>query len=149
KTSLMVGMGMTERQGGSDLRSNMTLASAVSVAGRGRKYLLAGHRWFFSSPASDAHLVLASHVIQFSCFYVPRWLDEQRRNTTYLQRIKDKLGNRSNASVEVEFHNAVGTLIGEEGRGIAMLAEMASYTRLDCILGGSAILRQAVVQALH
>lgn len=149
KTSLMVGMGMTERQGGSDLRSNMTQASPVGAAGRGREYLLTGHKWFFSSPTSDAHLVLASHDNQFSCFYVPRWLDDQRKNRIYLQRIKDKLGNRSNASVEVEFNEAVGTLIGEEGRGIAMLAEMASYTRLDCILGSSAILRQAVVQALH
>ncbi|MBP6020268.1 MAG: acyl-CoA dehydrogenase family protein, partial [Burkholderiaceae bacterium] len=91
KSSMMVGMGMTEKQGGSDLRSNLTQAEPVGVAGRGRDYLLQGHKWFFSSPMSDAHLVLASHNNRFSCFYVPRWLDETRKNNVYMQRIKDKL----------------------------------------------------------
>ncbi|NYT65863.1 acyl-CoA dehydrogenase family protein [Alcaligenaceae bacterium] len=149
KRSMMVGMGMTEKQGGSDLRSNLTQAEPVGAAGRGRDYLLRGHKWFFSSPTSDAHLVLASHNNQFSCFYVPRWLDETHKNNVYIQRIKDKLGNRSNASVEVEFHDAVGILVGEEGKGIANLARMASLTRLDCVLGSTALLRQAVVQAIH
>lgn len=149
KTSMMVGMGMTEKQGGSDLRSNLTQAEPVGVAGRGHDYLLRGHKWFFSSPMSDAHLVLASHNNRFSCFYVPRWLDETRKNNVYIQRIKDKLGNCSNASVEVEFHNALGVLVGEEGKGIATLARMASLTRLDCVLGSAALLRQAVVQAIH
>lgn len=149
KNSMMVGMGMTEKQGGSDLRSNTTYAEPVAASGRGHDYLLLGHKWFFSSPMSDAHLVLANHKQQLSCFYVPRWLDESRKNKIHIQRIKDKLGNRSNASVEVEFHQAVGTLVGDEGKGIATLAEMASYTRLDCVLGSTALLRQAVVQALH
>lgn len=149
KTSMMVGMGMTEKQGGSDLRSNSTSAEPVAASGRGKNYLLLGHKWFFSSPMSDAHLVLATHKQKLSCFYVPRWLDETRKNKVHILRIKDKLGNRSNASVEVEFHQAVGTLIGVEGKGIATLANMASYTRLDCVLGSTALLRQAVVQALH
>lgn len=149
KTSMMVGMGMTEKQGGSDLRVNTTYAEPVAASGRGHNYLLLGHKWFFSSPMSDAHLVLATHKQQLSCFYVPRWLDESRKNKIHIQRIKDKLGNRSNASVEVEFHQAVGTLVGVEGKGIATLAKMASYTRLDCVLGSTGLLRHAVVQALH
>lgn len=149
KSSMMVGMGMTEKQGGSDLRSNLTQAEPVGVAGRGHDYILQGHKWFFSSPTSDAHLVLANHNNLFSCFYVPRWLDETRKNNIYIQRIKDKLGNRSNASVEVEFHKALGVQVGEEGKGIATLARMASLTRLDCVLGSTALLRQAVVQAIH
>src|SRR5690606_22688717 len=103
----------------------------------------------FSSPMSDAHLVLARHDDVFSCFYVPRWLDDGSRNALRMQRLKDKLGNHSNASAEVEFTDATGVLTGEEGRGIATLVEMASYTRLDCVLGSTALLRQALVQALH
>ena len=149
KTSMMVGMGMTEKQGGSDLRSNTTWAVPMDGAGRGAAYRIVGHKWFFSSPMSDAHLVLARHDDAFSCFYVPRWLDDGSKNAVHIQRIKNKLGNSSNASVEVEFRDAVGVMIGEEGRGIATLVEMASYTRLDCVLGSTALLRQAVVQAMH
>ncbi len=149
KTSMMVGMGMTEKQGGSDLRSNTTQAMPVNGAGRGAVYRLVGHKWFFSSPMSDAHLVLAKHDGAFSCFYLPRWLDDGSKNAIRIQRIKNKMGNRSNASVEVEFQDAIGVLIGEEGRGVATLVEMASYTRLDCVLGSAALLRHAVVQALH
>lgn len=147
KTSMMVGMGMTEKQGGSDLRSNTTQAAPADAAGNA--WHLRGHKWFFSSPMSDAHLVLARHEDDYSCFYVPRWLDDGSRNAVHIQRIKNKLGNRSNASVEVEFDNAIGVPVGEQGRGIAVLIEMASYTRLDCVLGSTALLRQALVQAIY
>jgi putative acyl-CoA dehydrogenase len=149
KTSMMVGMGMTEKQGGSDLRGTSTRAEPLGQPGRGQTYRLVGHKWFFSSPMSDAHLVLARHGETYSCFYVPRWLDDGSKNPVHIQRLKNKLGNASNASVEVEFHDATGVLVGEEGRGIPTLVEMASYTRLDCVLGSTALLRQAVVQALH
>ncbi|NYT86520.1 isovaleryl-CoA dehydrogenase [Pollutimonas harenae] len=149
KTSMMVGMGMTEKQGGSDLRSNTTRAVPLGTGGRGMPYRLTGHKWFFSSPTSDAHLVLAGHDEVFSCFYVPRWLDDGSRNSVHIQRLKNKMGNASNASAEVEFQDATGVLVGEAGRGIATLVEMASYTRLDCVLGSAALLRQGLVQALH
>ncbi len=149
KSSMMVGMGMTEKQGGSDLRSNTTRADPIGQAGRGALYRLLGHKWFFSSPTSDAHLVLARDGEAYSCFYVPRWLDDGSRNSVRIQRLKDKLGNGSNASAEVEFQDALGVLVGEEGRGIATLVEMAAYTRLDCVLGSAALQRQAVVQAVH
>lgn len=149
KRSMMVGMGMTEKQGGSDLRSNTTRATAIGAGGRGGAYRLTGHKWFLSSPMSDAHLVLAGHEEQFSCFYVPRWHPEGRKNAVCMQRAKDKMGNRSNSSVEVEFQDAYGVLVGEPGRGIATLVEMAAHTRLDCVLGSAALLRQALVQALH
>ncbi len=149
KTSMTIGMGMTEKQGGSDLRRNMTAALPVGRAGRGASYRLTGHKWFFSAPTADAHLVLARTGDAFSCFYLPRWLSDGRRNGIRLQRLKDKLGNKSNASGEVEFLEAEGILIGEPGRGIATLVGMAFYTRIDCVLGSAALLRQALVQALH
>lgn len=149
KAGMMIGMGMTEKQGGSDLRSNTTQATPVGAGGRGAEYSLLGHKWFFSSPTSDAHLVLARHEDRLSCFYVPRWRDDGSKNPVQIQRLKNKMGNRSNASAEVEFNDARAILVGEEGRGIATLIEMASCTRLDCVLGSAALLRQAVVQALH
>ncbi|MGB6103476.1 MAG: acyl-CoA dehydrogenase family protein [Pusillimonas sp.] len=150
KTSMTIGMGMTEKQGGSDLRGNTTRAVALGPAGRGNPYRLTGHKWFFSSPMSDAHLVLAGHEDVFSCFYVPRWLDDGSRNSGLrIQRLKNKMGNVSNASAEIELQDATGVLVGEAGRGIATLVEMASYTRLDCVLGSTALLRQGLVQALH
>src|SRR5690606_20849450 len=149
KVSMMIGMGMTEKQGGSDLRSNTTRAVSLGPGGRGNLYRVTGHKWFFSSPTSDAHLVLAGHEDVFSCFYVPRWLDDGSRNTLHIQRLKNKLGNASNASAEVELQDATGILVGEPGRGIATLVDMASYTRLDCVLGSAALLRQGLVQALH
>lgn len=147
KASMMIGMGMTEKQGGSDLRSNTTHAHVLDAAGGWCR--LTGHKWFFSSPTSDAHLLLAREGEGYSCFYVPRWLEDGQRNTVQIQRLKDKMGNRSNASAEVEFIDALGRRVGPEGRGIATLAEMASTTRLDCVLGSTAVLRQALVQALH
>jgi len=147
KDSMMVGMGLTERQGGSDLRS---VTSRAEAAGEGDGwYRLSGHKWFFSSPMSDAHLVLARDEEGHGCFYVSRWLEDGRLNGVRIQRLKDKLGNRSNASVEVEFEGVLGRRVGPPGRGIRTLVEMASYTRLDCVLGSAALLRQAVVQAIH
>ncbi|WP_269497705.1 acyl-CoA dehydrogenase family protein [Castellaniella sp. S9] len=147
KASMMVGMGLTERQGGSDLRGSTS--RAVAAPEGGGWYRLSGHKWFFSSPTSDAHLVLARDEEGFGCFYVPRWLEDGQRNGVRIQRLKDKLGNRSNASAEVEFDDALGRRVGPAGRGIRTLVEMAAYTRLDCVLGSAALLRQAVVQAVH
>lgn len=146
KHSLCIGMGMTEKQGGSDLRSNATQAHA---SGNGDTHVLTGHKWFFSAPMSDAHIVLANVGQELSCFFVPRWRFEGGRNAIEVQRLKDKLGNRSNASAEVEFRDAEGRLLGEPGRGIATIIEMAAHTRLDCVLGSAALMRQALVQALH
>ncbi len=145
KQSMMVGMGLTEKQGGSDLRSCSSRAERLD----GGWYRLTGHKWFFSSPMSDAHLMLARGDEGLSCFYVPRWLDDGQRNPVHIMRLKDKLGNRANASVEVEFDGALGRRVGEPGRGIATLVRMASLTRLDCVLGSTALLRQALVQGIH
>ncbi|MGI4937578.1 MAG: acyl-CoA dehydrogenase family protein, partial [Janthinobacterium lividum] len=149
KTAIWLGMGMTEKQGGSDLRSNASLATPIDGTGRGATYALDGHKWFFSAPMSDAHLVLAQTAEGLSCFFLPRWRSDGSRNTVHIQRLKDKLGNRSNASAEVEFHQAQAVLVGEPGRGIATMIEMANHTRLDCIIGSAALMRQALVQAIH
>jgi len=152
KRSMMVGMGMTEKQGGSDVRTNQTRAAAAGAAsGRGAEYRLVGHKWFFSAPQCDAHLVLArtSADAPLSCFYVPRYAPDGTRNAIRVQRLKDKLGNRSNASGEVEFVDAYGVMIGDEGRGVPTIIEMANYTRLDCVIGSAALMRAALVQAIH
>ncbi len=149
KPAILVGMGLTEKQGGSDLRGTQTEAIPMDRGGRGTPYLLTGHKWFFSAPMCDAHLVLAVAPEGLSAFFVPRWRADGRKNTVLLQRLKDKLGNRSNASAEVEFVDAHGILVGEPGRGIATLAEMASLTRLDCAIASAALMRQALTQALH
>ncbi|WP_207000138.1 isovaleryl-CoA dehydrogenase [Trinickia mobilis] len=151
KRSMMVGMGMTEKQGGSDVRSNQTRAHAVQHAGRGAEYRLVGHKWFFSAPQCDAHLVLARTDTHegLSCFFVPRFAPDGTKNAVRIQRLKDKLGNRSNASSEVEFLDAYGVMIGEEGRGVPTIIEMANYTRLDCVIGSAALMRAALVQAIH
>ncbi|NMG17647.1 isovaleryl-CoA dehydrogenase [Aromatoleum bremense] len=147
KRSVMIGMGMTEKQGGSDLRANTTRARLLGAGGR--DYALVGHKWFFSVPTCDAHLVLAQASAGPSCFFVPRWLPDGSRNAVRIRRLKDKLGNRSNASAEVEFEDAFGTLVGDEGRGIATIMEMAAQTRLDCVLGSAALMRRALVEAIH
>lgn len=147
KSGALIGMGMTERQGGSDLRANTT--RAVPVDGGSGGWRLTGHKWFFSVPQSDAHLVLAQAPGGLSCFFMPRVLPDGSRNAIRIQRLKDKVGNRSNASAEVEFHDALAVLLGEEGRGVATILEMGTYTRLDCALGGAGLLRGAVAQALH
>jgi putative acyl-CoA dehydrogenase len=152
KTAVMVGMGMTEKQGGSDVRANTTVAVPVRGEGRGAEYALTGHKWFFSAPMCDAHLVVARMGAAdgpLSCFFVPRFRDDGSKNPILIQRLKDKLGNRSNSSSEVEFRGATGILIGEEGRGIPTIIEMATNTRLDCVIGSAALLRAALVQALH
>lgn len=148
KHGALLGMGMTEKQGGSDLRTNTTFAERADGAGT-YTYRLFGHKWFFSAPANDAHLVIARSGGGLSCFFVPRVLPDGSRNAIRLQRLKDKLGNRSNASSEVEFHGALACMIGEEGRGIQTIIEMAMNTRLDCILGTAGMMRRALVEALH
>lgn len=151
KRSLLIGMGMTEKQGGSDVRSNASIAVPMDPLreGRGQAYLLSGHKWFFSAPMCDAHLMLARTENGLSCFFVPRWRPDGTRNPIQIQRLKDKLGNRSNSSSEIEFEDAMGIMVGAEGRGIPTIIEMANHTRLDCIIGSAALMRQALVQAIH
>jgi putative acyl-CoA dehydrogenase len=141
----LIGMGMTEKQGGSDVRANTTQALRTGDG----TYRLTGHKWFFSAPQCDAHLVLAQSDRGLSCFFVPRCLPDGRRNGIEIQRLKDKLGNRSNASAEVEFREAWGYLLGEAGRGVPTILEMGTYTRLDCVIGSAGLMRQCVVQCLH
>jgi putative acyl-CoA dehydrogenase len=145
KTAALLGMGMTENQGGSDLRTNTTRAEP---AGDG-SFRLHGHKWFMSAPMCDAFLVLAQGPKGLSCFLLPRWTPDGERNAIRILRLKDKLGNKSNASSEVEFDGAFAQLIGEEGRGIPTIIEMGNYTRLDCCIGSSGLMRQVVAQAVH
>ncbi|WP_412725621.1 isovaleryl-CoA dehydrogenase [Alteromonas sp. D210916BOD_24] len=145
KNGLTIGMGMTEKQGGSDVRRNTTVATLQSDG----SYRLVGHKFFFSAPMCDAHLVLAQAKGGLSCFLVPRILDNGALNNVRIQRLKDKLGDWSNASSEVEFQEAEAYLLGEEGRGVPVIIDMVSLTRLDCMIGSSALMRQALVQAVH
>ncbi|MBZ0226236.1 MAG: acyl-CoA dehydrogenase family protein [Comamonas sp.] len=150
KPALTIGMGMTEKQGGSDLRTNTTTAVAAGSGAWGDEYLINGHKWFFSAPMCDGHLVLANALEGgLTCFFVPRWRPDGTKNGVHILRLKDKVGDRSNGSGEVEFHDAWGVRVGELGRGIATTVEMASQTRLDCALAGAGLMRQALVQALH
>jgi putative acyl-CoA dehydrogenase len=149
KKSILIGMGMTEKQGGSDVRTNATVARPLNGRGRGAGYALTGHKWFFSAPMCDAHLVLARTEAGVCCFFVPRWRPDGSKNAVLVQRLKDKLGNRSNSSSEVEFQDAFGVMVGEEGRGIPTIIEMANHTRLDCVIGSAALMRHAFVQAAH
>ncbi len=145
KTGALIGMAMTEKQGGSDVRANSTRAEPI---GNG-EYVLTGHKWFCSAPMSDAFLVLAQAPAGLSCFFLPRWTPDGRCNAFHLQRLKSKLGNRSNASSEVEFHEAWARRIGEEGRGVATIIEMVHHTRLDCMIGAAALMRRALIEAVH
>ena len=149
KTGALCGMAMTEKQGGSDVRANTTRAVPLAAAGPGREYAITGHKWFCSAPMCDVFLVLAHTERGLSCFAMPRWLPDGTRNRFHIQRLKDKLGNRSNASSEVEFHGAWARMVGEEGRGVPTIIEMVNHTRLDCVIGSSAGIRAALVQALH
>ena len=161
KTSVTMGMGMTEKQGGSDVRANTTRAEYVEDTAWGRCYRLVGHKWFFSAPMSDAFLVLAQTPAGMSCFFLPRVLPDGAQNGTQngtlngtlnaiaIQRLKHKLGNHANASSEVEFNGALAWLVGEEGRGVAQILEMGTLTRLDCALGTAGLMRGAVALALH
>jgi putative acyl-CoA dehydrogenase len=161
KRGALVGMGMTEKQGGTDVRANTTRAAQLDPAqararfgeqGEGA-FVIVGHKWFFSAPQCDAHLVLAQTDTEgsagLSCFFVPRFLPDGSRNAIRVQRLKNKLGNRSNASSEVEFCDAIGWMIGREGRGIPTILEMGSHTRLDCVTGSAGIMRAALCHALH
>ncbi|MER6710835.1 acyl-CoA dehydrogenase family protein [Streptomyces sp. NPDC000877] len=146
KAGALFGMGMTEKQGGSDVRANTTAARPLAEAGA---YELTGHKWFCSAPMSDGFLVLAQAPGGLTCFLVPRVLPDGTRNVFLIQRLKDKLGNRSNASAEVEFAGTWARRVGEEGRGVRTIIEMVAATRLDCVLGSAGLMRQAVAQAVH
>jgi putative acyl-CoA dehydrogenase len=161
KRGALIGMGMTEKQGGTDVRANTTRAAPLPAAqararfgdeGEGA-WEIVGHKWFFSAPQSDAHLILAqtdeAGSAGLSCFFVPRYLPDGSRNAIRVQRLKEKLGNRSNASSEVEFCGAAGWMVGREGRGIPTILEMGGYTRLDCVVGTAGIMRAALCHALH
>ncbi|MBK6472218.1 MAG: acyl-CoA dehydrogenase family protein [Betaproteobacteria bacterium] len=149
KAALTMGMGMTEKQGGSDVRSNTTRAVFDGEDGWGRRYTLTGHKWFFSAPMCDAFLVLAQSVGGLSCFFLPRFRPDGTLNAIAIQRLKHKLGNHANASSEVEFVDAHAWLVGEEGRGVPQILAMGALTRLDCALGTAGLMRQALSLALH
>lgn len=148
KKGVTLGMAMTEKQGGSDVRANTTKATPLGKGGPGEAYRLEGHKWFCSAPMSDAFLTLAYAPGGIGCFLVPRWKPDGERNPIYLMRLKDKLGDRANASSEIEYHGAYGILIGEEGRGVRTIIEMVHHTRLDCILAPAAFMRQSLANAL-
>lgn len=145
KRALTIGMAMTEKQGGSDVRANTTRAQKISDS----EYRLTGHKWFCSAPMSDAFLTLAQTAQGLTCFLVPRWQPENTRNNFFIQRLKDKLGNRSNASAEIEYNNTFAQRIGEDGHGVRTILEMVHHTRLDTCLAAAALMRQAFVQAVH
>jgi putative acyl-CoA dehydrogenase len=149
KTGALLGMGMTEKQGGSDVRTNTTRAEPAGERGPGREYRITGHKWFLSAPMCDAFLVLAQAPGGLSCFFMPRFAPDGTLNALEIQRLKDKVGNRSNASSEVEFRGAFALLLGEEGRGVPTILEMGTYTRLDCAIGTAGIMRRALTEALH
>jgi putative acyl-CoA dehydrogenase len=149
KRGVTIGMGMTEKQGGTDVRANSTLAVPAGNGGPGAEYLITGHKWFMSAPMCDAFLVLAQAPGGLSCFLMPRFLPDGSVNTLAFQRLKDKLGNRSNASSEVEFQAAHAWLIGEEGRGVPTIIEMVTCTRLDCAVGSAGLMRLALANAIH
>ena len=149
KTGVTMGMGMTEKQGGSDVRANTTRAVVDGEDAWGARYRLTGHKWFMSAPMCDAFLVLAQSPGGLSCFFLPRWLPDGSVNAIQVQRLKHKLGNQANASSEVEFHDAVAWRVGDEGRGIPQILAMGAITRLDCALGTAGLMRQALSIALH
>src|SRR3954449_13034116 len=149
KEGALFGMGMTEKQGGSDVRANTTVGKPINGGGPGAEYEITGHKWFFSAPQCDAFLVLAQADAGVSCFLMPRRLPDGGLNRFRLQRLKDKLGNRSNASSEIEFDGAWTRLVGEEGAGVRTIIEMVNHTRLDCALGSAAGMRAALVEAIH
>ncbi len=149
KSGAMLGMAMTEKQGGSDVRSNTTRAEPVDGGGPGAAYSLTGHKWFCSAPMCDAFLTLAQAPGGLSCFLVPRFLPDDTRNAFLIQRLKDKLGNRANASSEIEYRNAYALMVGEEGRGVRTIIEMVHHTRLDVAISSAGIMRNAVMRAAH
>jgi putative acyl-CoA dehydrogenase len=146
KSGLLIGMAMTEKQGGSDVRANTTIAEPAGTAG---EFLITGHKWFCSAPMCDAFLVLAQTSKGLTCFLLPRWTPDGAKNNFYIQRLKDKMGNRANASAEIEFDRAWARRVGEEGRGVSTIIEMVNHTRLDCAVASAGLMRQALVQAVH
>jgi len=149
KNALTIGMGMTEKQGGSDVRANTTTARALAAGGPGGAYELVGHKWFTSAPMCDGFLVLGQTAGGLSCFLVPRWRPDGSKNPIQVQRLKNKMGNVANASSEIELRGALGWMVGEEGRGVPAIIEMVAMTRFDCMIGSSAGQRQAVAQAVN
>ena len=149
KTAMTMGMGMTEKQGGSDVRANTTKAVRDGEDAWGERYRLVGHKWFMSAPMSDAFLVVAQTAAGPTCFFLPRWLPDGTLNAVRIQRLKDKLGNKANASSEVEFVDAFAWRVGDEGRGLPQILAMGALTRLDCALGTAGLMRGAVSLALH
>jgi putative acyl-CoA dehydrogenase len=149
KPGALCGMGMTEKQGGSDVRANTTAAEPLNGGGPGAEYSITGHKWFMSAPMCDAFLILAQAEGGLSCFLLPRFIPGGERNRIHIQRLKDKLGNRSNASSEVEFRGAWARLVGEEGRGVSTIIEMVNHTRLDCSLGAAGEMRYGTAHAIH
>jgi len=149
KESVTIGMAMTEKQGGSDVRQNSTKAYPLGQRGPGQMYELVGHKYFVSAPMCDAFLVLAQTEAGVSCFLVPRWRPDGTKNPLQIQRLKNKMGNVSNASCETELRGAMGWLVGDEGRGVSAILEMVAMTRFDCMIGSSALMRQGVAQITH
>lgn len=149
KAGVTIGMAMTEKQGGTDVRANTTRAFAVGAGGPGQAYELIGHKWFCSAPMCDAFLTLAQTDKGLSCFLLPRHRPDGTRNAFYIQRLKNKLGNWANASSEVEYRGALAWMVGEEGRGVPTIIEMVASTRFDCMIGSSSLMRQALTQAMH
>ena len=151
KEGVTIGMAMTEKQGGSDVRANTTKAMPIDglKTGSGEAYELVGHKWFCSAPMCDAFLVLAQTEKGLSCFLLPRWRPDGSKNQMEIQRLKNKLGNISNASSEVEFRGAYAQMVGDEGRGVPAIIEMVSMTRFDCMVGSSSLMRAATAQAIH
>lgn len=149
KKGLTIGMAMTEKQGGTDVKANTTSAKPLGKQEPGELYELTGHKWFCSAPMSDAFLTLAQTGKGLSCFLLPRWQPDGTRNNFRIQRLKDKLGNRSNASSEMEFDGATAWLMGEEGRGVSVILEMVSLTRYDCMIGSTALMRRGLTEVLH
>jgi putative acyl-CoA dehydrogenase len=149
KSTALIGMAMSEKQGGSDVRTNTTRAQPLGASGPGGEYTLVGHKWFCSAPMCDAFLTLAQAERGLSCFLVPRFRPDGTRNPFHIQRLKNKLGNRSNASSEIEYRDTWGRMLGEEGRGVATILEMVHHTRLDCVSGSAGLMRHALAQAVH
>ena len=149
KAGVTIGMAMTEKQGGTDVRANTTRAYAIGLGGPGQGYELVGHKWFCSAPMCDAFLTLAYTDKGLSCFLLPRHRPDGTRNAFYIQRLKNKLGNWANASSEVEYRGAFAWMLGEEGRGVPTIIEMVAMTRFDCMVGSSSLMRQALTQAAH
>jgi len=149
KTGLTIGMAMTEKQGGTDVRANTTQARPINKRGIGEAYELTGHKWFCSAPMCDGFLTLAQTEQGLSCFLFPRWRPDGTKNTFRIQRLKDKLGNRSNASSEIEFEGAFAWLMGAEGKGVPTIIEMVGLTRYDCMIGSSALIRRGLSEVIN